>query len=85
LRIGVAKARPALRLSRKRVKICLPTCFCLADLGSVGMVIRDSRSQSWQETTQIIVATRWDRQRSIPTVDTLRYSITFRSLHESKE
>src|SRR5262249_7706163 len=28
-----AKARPALRLSRKRVKICLPMCFCPADLG----------------------------------------------------
>ena len=65
LRIGVAKARPALRLSRKRVKIRLPTCFCLADLGSV-TVIRDSRSQSWQETTQIIVAARRDWQHSIP-------------------
>jgi alkylated DNA repair dioxygenase AlkB len=30
-------------------------------------------------------AVRWDWQHSIPPVDTLRYSITFRSLRESKE
>jgi hypothetical protein len=28
---------------------------------------------------------RWDWQHSIPPVDTLRYSITFRNLRESKE
>ena len=32
LRIGGAKARPALRLSRERVKICLPAVLCPADL-----------------------------------------------------
>ena len=33
--VTVAQARPALRLSRKRVKICLPAVFCPADLGCV--------------------------------------------------
>ena len=35
---SVAQARPALRLSRKRVKICLPAAFCPADLGCVSTV-----------------------------------------------
>src|SRR5262245_55832244 len=36
---SVAQARPALRLSRKRVKICLPAVFCPADLGCVSTAI----------------------------------------------
>ena len=79
LRIGGAKARPALRLSRKRVKICLPAVLCPADLpGEAEHTPRSLRRWIWEisvswSADQCPHETQFKLKRTMPFLGIIRF------------